>query len=126
VIGLDVVATQVEAVRRRFPLANMETLSDGTRVLIVPGVRAAPGYSAPSTTVRIVVPVGYPNVPLDCFYTDLTLTLAGGQAPQNTGIQPLGGVQLRWFSWHINSWDPNSDDLDTFVRVCERRLRDPK
>lgn len=122
-IELDAVATQLEAVRDRYPAAEVRLLPDGTRFLEVPGVPVGPGYSVSTVTVRFTLPAGYPRVGLDCFYTDLELTLAGGAPPQNTGVQPLGGQQLRWFSWHVSSWDAQRDDLDHFLRTCESRLR---
>ena len=122
-IGLDPAASQLVAVQSRYPAAAFYRLPDGTRVLVVPAVPVAPGYNLATVTLRIVVPVGFPQIRLDCFYTEAHLTLASGIQPQNSGVQMLGGDQLRWFSWHPSAWDAERDDLDHFVRFCESRLR---
>jgi len=27
-----------------------------------------------------------------------------------------------WWSWHLQAWNPNRDDLYTYMRVIERRF----
>jgi hypothetical protein len=44
--------------------------------------------------------------------------------PANTGIQPLGGQLRLWFSWHLSTWSPATDGIDTYIRFIDRRLRD--
>jgi len=54
--------------------------------------------------------------------------LADGGVPQATGanqIPHVAGPNL-WFSWHVASWNPNSDGLLTYLYVIKRRLHDPR
>jgi hypothetical protein len=121
---MDPLGDQLEALQQRYPAASLEAMPDGARVLVVPGVGLGEGWSATETTLRILVPVGFPQVNPDCFYVDSTLTLASGMEPQNSQLQPVFGGTYRWFSWHPSSWDAASCNLGTYVRFCERRLRE--
>lgn len=121
---MDPIAEQLAALRQRHSGAALEAMPDGARALVVPVVQLGPGWSATETTLRILVPVGFPQVNPDCFYTDPTLLLASGAEPQNSQLQPVFGGAYRWFSWHLSSWDPASGDIGTYVRFCERRLRE--
>jgi len=76
------------------------------------------------------VPVGYPGPYPDSFWVTSGLRLAGGAMPRN--IQepydiPETGERDLWFSWHIveqqMNWNPNRDDLETFVAVIAERFR---
>jgi hypothetical protein len=123
VISLDPIADQLLVVQRRYPFAHLKPLANGMRLVVVPEVAVAPGFSLQHVSITIAIPAGYPQVGLDCFYTELALTLVGGSPPQNSQMQVLGEEQVRWFSWHPAAWDPQRDDLEHYVRFCESRLR---
>lgn len=123
---MDLIASQVADVQRRYPGACVEQAADGQRVLLVPEVPAGAGWNPPVATLRIVIPAGYPHVRPDCFYTDENLRLASGAEPANSSIQPVFGGQYRWFSWHLSAWDEGNGSLDQYVRFCERRLREAR
>jgi hypothetical protein len=122
----DPVTEQLAEVRQRFEGASLVLQPDGTRVLEVPNVPLPPGWSVDRTPVWVLVPIGYPQVQPDCFYASADLALANGAAPASSGIQQLLGRPLRWFSWHVQAWDPLHDGLSQFVRFVERRLADPR
>jgi hypothetical protein len=122
---MDPLAKQLAELQNRYPDARLEQ-ADGQRMLVVPGVRTANGWSVAETTVRVIVPVGFPQVHPDCFYTEPQLRLATGAEPANTAFQVVFGGQYRWFSWHVVSWSAQSGSLDQYVRFCERRLQDPR
>jgi hypothetical protein len=46
--------------------------------------------------------------------------------PANTGMQALEGEQLLWFSWHLAAWRPNFDNVNTYIRFVESRLKDAR
>jgi hypothetical protein len=117
---------QFQILRDELPAARLERLADGSHVIIIPGVPLPTGWSKNSIELKFVAPVGYPFSRPDCFWTDADLRLASGAIPQNTGPTPiphLGTPQL-WFSWHVGNWNPNSDNLLTYLHVIERRLHD--
>jgi hypothetical protein len=108
-----------------FPRAELEWRADGSGLVLLPKLHLEAGWSANSTDTWFVIPVGYPAAMPDCFWVEPNITLAAGVAPANSGVQPIGGsgpVGL-WFSWHLQSWTPGSDDLITYVRFIESRLR---
>lgn len=122
----DPVTDQVADLRQRRKGASLHPQPDGTRVLELPDVALPPGWSLDRTSVWVVVPIGYPQVKPDCFYASADLALANGAAPASSGIQQLLGLPRRWFSWHLEAWDPLHDGLPQFVRFVERRLADPR
>ena len=103
--------------------ARLET-SGGTTVVVLPDVALIAGWKRQSTTIRFVLPPGYPFGRPDCFYADADLRLADGRVPQAAQVQPLpgAGTPLLWFSWHPQGWNPNRDSLVTYARVIRQRL----
>lgn len=122
-----VLERQLGQLRERFGVVDATPLVDGSTLVSVPDVPLPAGWSARATTVRFVVPPGYPFTALDCFWTDPSLTLATGAAPQNTGANPIPGAPqepLLWFSWHlVNPWDPNRDTLSSWMNSILERMR---
>jgi hypothetical protein len=119
---------QLEQLRERFGAVNTALLGSGTTLVEVPNVPLPPGWSAPSTSIRFLVPPGYPFAALDCFWADTGLTLAGGGTPRNSGANPIPEVtqQGLWFSWHLTSpWDPNRDTLSSWMNTILERMRQP-
>lgn len=123
---------QFERVKERYPAATLQGLPSGSALVSIPGIPLPPGWSATSTNVHFLVPVGYPGPPLDCFWADQTLMLAAGGQPHASNVQqiPETGIIGRWFSWHVVdgqlNWNPNRDDLMTFVSIVIDRLRRPQ
>ena len=120
---------QFEALKAEYRPAEMQMLPAGGAVITVPDYLLPPGWSHPRTTVTFVAPVGYPLAKPDCFWALPDLRLQNGSMPQATNHQPVAGTngtpQL-WFSWHVGPWNPNRDSLLTYLRVIERRLREPR
>ena len=123
---------QFDRFKQRFPDAVLLPLPSGAALVTVPSVPLVTGWSKPATSVRFVVPAGYPGPALDCFWADEDLRLANGTPPQSSQIQgiPEVGQQGWWFSWHVvdaqNNWNPNHHDLITFMEIIKHRLRQPQ
>jgi hypothetical protein len=123
---------QFERVKERYPAGTLQGLPSGSALVSIPGIALPPGWSAASTSIHFLVPVGYPGPPPDCFWADQTLTLAAGGPPQASNVTqiPETGIVGRWFSWHVvegqRNWNPNRDDLMTFVSIVLDRLRRPQ
>ncbi|NYD91080.1 E2/UBC family protein [Sphingomonas melonis] len=121
-----ILSMQLEQLRERFGEAHASTMASGTTLVTVPGVRLPEGWSRSSTTIRFLVPPGYPFAQLDCFWADPDLLLAPGATPQNAALNviPETRQQGMWFSWHLASaWSPNRDTLSTWMNVVIDRLR---
>jgi hypothetical protein len=114
----------------RFGGVEHRRLPSGTVLVQVPDVPLSPGWSAPRTGVRFLVPAGYPFAALDCFWADNSLRLAGGAVPQNAGADnmiPEVGEAGLWFSWHLACpWDANRDTLSSWMNTIIDRLRRPQ
>src|ERR1700730_10355982 len=105
-------------------------LPNGSYLITVPAVDIGPGWVERSVTVLFVAPAGYPAARPDCFWVDpCGLRLAGGATPQNTNDSnaipgdDVPGRRTTWFSWHLQTWNPNTDSLLTFFNVVMNRLK---
>lgn len=107
------------------PGATLQRFTDGTSVVSYEADLPS-GWNKPATQVSFVLPVPFPAAQPDCFFVDADLRLANGAMPVNSGIQPLNGVPLVWFSWHVSTWTPSRDNIATYIRFVERRLNDPR
>lgn len=105
-------------------------LPNGGMLITIPEVSLGPGWNRDRATVIFVAPPGYPAAQPDCFWVEPDgLRLEGGGTPQNTNdanpipgdVQP--GRRTTWFSWHLQSWDPNSDSLLRYFKVITQRLQ---
>jgi hypothetical protein len=110
--------------RKHWPQATAQPMSGDAVRIYVPGLHLPPGWNLAVVDVWIVAPNGYPFAPPDCFWTSPELRLASQQLPQATGLQPLPETaqSALWFSWHVQSWNPNRDSLTTFMNVVRRRF----
>lgn len=98
---------------------------DGTYIIQIPNVNLHEGWNMKQTTIWFHVPHGYPVAKPDCFWTDRNLRLANGMMPMNTGFNPMPDQSNElWFSWHAEKWNPNKDNLLTYMHMIEARLRE--
>jgi Prokaryotic E2 family E len=125
---MNVFEEQFAALLGEFPGAAFAMVPDGSYTVTIPDFPLPNGWSAGTTTVRFIAPVGYPMSRPDCFWSDPALRLAGGGVPQNTGANPMpnGPAPLLWFSWHVSTWSPNADTLRTYVHVINKRFQELK
>jgi len=119
---------QLKQLQSQYTGSEIQTLPDGTQIVSIPDVKLPSGWNQASTTIRFLVPVGYPAGQPDCFWADATLRLANESLPLSSGVQPIPhlGVQHLWFSWHVTAWNPSRNSLLTYIRVIEDRLRTPQ
>jgi hypothetical protein len=123
---MAIIERQLEALTAKYSGASLTKNADGSVVITVPNVKLPTGWNSEATTVAFVAPAGYPQAAPDCFWTNPALALAHGGAPKNTAQNQGPGIPpgWRWFSWHPNKWNPNSDDFLTYLNVIRRRLED--
>jgi len=116
---------QINDAAAQRPSVVTQRLPDGSSVVSFES-HLVHGWNKSLVQVRFVLPVPYPAAQPDCFYADPDLRLASGAMPVNSGIQPLNDVSLVWFSWHLTTWQPQRDNLLTYIRFVESRLHDPR
>jgi len=119
---------QFEILKNEYQEAVSQQLPSGACLIVIPNFKLSNGWSHQSTTVKFLAPVGYPFAKPDCFWIEPTVRLKSGGMPQNCNISAIPEVNVNhlWFSWHVAQWNPNRDNLLTFVRVIESRLKDPR
>lgn len=123
---MQLATQQLEQLRAAGRDLSWETRSDGTILVTIPHFKLREGWSKPEVTVYFVIPVGYPMAKPDCFWTDDDLRLRGGALPTNTTSNTnYGGPRnLLWFSYHATFWEPNKDNVETYLRIIKQRLDD--
>ncbi|MFN4349990.1 MAG: E2/UBC family protein [Hylemonella sp.] len=104
-------------------------LSGGGTLIRVPSVMIGPGWNRDRADVLFVAPPGYPAAKPDCFWvTPGNFRLMDGGTPQasNDGNPIPGdtepGRSATWFSWHVQTWNPNKDTLKKYYKVIRSRL----
>jgi hypothetical protein len=118
---------QLEELRRVYPSgAEITQLPSGAFLVELKSVALPTGWNKSNTSVRFVVPVGYPFAAPDCFWADTDLRVAPSTQPQATNFQPIPEVNApgMWFSWHVQGWNPNRNNLVSYAKVIEQRLKD--
>jgi hypothetical protein len=108
--------------------AELQRLGTGGYLITVKNVPVRQGWNRASVDVQFLAPPGYPAAKPDCFWVSPQLRLVGGAVPQNTNEgtaipgDPIPGRPVTWFSWHLQTWDPNTDKLVTFYSAIVKRL----
>lgn len=118
---------QLEELRQVYPTgADAKPLPSGAFLIELKSVALPQGWNKPSTSIRFIVPVGYPFAAPDCFWADNDLRIAPSTQPQATNFQVVPEVNAPglWFSWHVQGWNPNRNNLVTYAKVIEQRLKE--
>lgn len=120
---------QVETLKSQYHNLTCTQLSNGSHLIIVPDVKLPQGeWNRDHTTVLFVAPPGFPTAQPDCFWVTPTgFRLINETTPQaSNDSNPIpGDTEQRsttWFSWHLQSWNPNNDTLVTYFKVILQRL----
>jgi len=104
--------------------------------VMIPDFPLVDGYDRKTTRLLILIPVAYPNTAPDNFYVDKGLRLSNGAKPSSYNEETGVPVTGEWgcYSWHqdkeiADSWNPNAqidkgDNLLTFVKSINIRLRE--
>lgn len=124
---MSVLNTQLQRLQEKYAGASLIPLPNGSSLIVVPGVALGGKWNKAATTVYFLAPVGYPMAQPDCFWVEADVRLQRGGMPKNAGPQVMPNSQQGlWFSWHANGWNPNKDDLRSYVKIIEDRLSRPE
>lgn len=107
---------------------TMTQMSNGGSLIKVIGLPVV-GWNRPTADILFVAPPGYPNAPPDCFWVEpnnFRLENGGTPLASNDSNPIPGETEARsttWFSWHVQSWNPNTDSLVGYFHQILDRLR---
>jgi hypothetical protein len=117
---------QLQRLAERHPGATWEDRGAHGLLVTIPHFALPAGWNKHVTQVKFLVPQGYPYSRPDCFWADGDLRVQGQSAPpqatQNNAIVP-DAVGMVWFSWHLTQWNPNRDDLFSWIACVRDRLQ---
>ncbi len=117
---------QIQELLSLYPTAKVTPQPSGAQLVEVASFPLPPGWNRESVTLVFLAPPGYPPAQPDCFWMEpAPIRLQGGGTPQGTNeSNPIPGIGPRgtWFSWHLQSWNPNRDTLVTYVGVVKKRM----
>jgi hypothetical protein len=123
-----IIVEQLGGLREDYPNASVERLPSGAHLVTVPHVALPPGWNQQTITILFLAPPGYPAAQPDCFWVEPgQFRLANGGTPQGSNdSNPIPELtpprQFTWFSWHLQSWNPNRDSLFTYFNVIMKRF----
>lgn len=123
-----IIEQQLALLRENWPEASATVLPSGAHLITIPNVVLPPGWNRQSTTLLFLAPPGYPAAQPDCFWAEPSqMRLAnGGTAQGSNDSNPIPELvpprQFTWFSWHLQSWNPNRDSLVTYFNVIKKRF----
>lgn len=124
-----IIEQQLALLREGYSEATVTPLPSGAHLITIPNVVIARGWNRQTTTILFLAPPGYPAAQPDCFWVEPSqMRLENGATPQGSNdSNPIPEAapprQLTWFSWHLQSWNPNSDSLLTYLNVIMQRFR---
>jgi hypothetical protein len=123
---MSVPEVQLDELRQRYADVRTQPLTGGATLVTVGSVPLPAGWGKASTSIRFLVPAGYPFAAPDCFWADNDLLLEGGRMPCNASNHntiPETAESGLWFSWHVQGWNPNRDTLSSWMNTIADRLR---
>ncbi|CAN7724729.1 hypothetical protein LJR290_006152 [Variovorax sp. LjRoot290] len=115
----------VQGLLRRITDAAVREVPGTGTLVTLPSMALPGGWNKQATAVHFIAPQGYPFAQPDCFWADEDLRLASGSLPQNANCgNPMPGLNKSalWFSWHLQQWNANRDNLLTWVASIKDRL----
>ena len=108
--------------------AQLIALPSGGNLIEIPKLKVE-GWNRSTTNLLFLLPPGYPSGAPDCFWVEPKgFRLENGGTPINSNdANPIPGDvnperTTTWFSWHVESWNPNRDTLVTYFNVILSRL----
>lgn len=101
------------------------TIIDGPEICIIIKNYLIPDkiWSQDKVELLVIAHPSYPNAKMDMFWVNPIITLKNKNPPQSTGLTSKCERNWQQFSWHVNSWNPATDNLITYLDVVNDRLR---
>ena len=118
----EFVTQEVEALRHAGYVVEVIE-ADGWLNVVFPNHGLPPGYNKRATQLLVRLPLSYCNGKPDMFWADEDLRLQNGGIPRSADcLEPALGKHWRRFSWHLQNWNPATDNLFTYLEFVNRRL----
>lgn len=120
----------IERLRTYWPQSHAVPGKHGEHLIVVPSVKLSDGYDANICTVLFIAPAGFPAAHPHHFFTDIEIRLANKAIPKYTTTNNASDVAYSWpqwshvqrWHWKLQHWNPNTDNLFTFMNVIRQRI----
>ncbi len=105
---------------------DFEAQLEGSMIsLVIKGYTLPVGYHPSEVDLLLRLPLQFPQVPPDMFWTDPVVSYANGGTPSQTQVREshVGRSWQRW-SRHFgrSRWRPGTDDLRSYLRLIRSTL----
>jgi Prokaryotic E2 family E len=111
--------------KQGYRIASYREPPDANQIrVVIDGYPLPKGWSKNETRLLLLTDVSYPNSRLDMFWVDADLRLKDGRIPEaSNAVDSHLGTEWRRVSWHVKKWNPAVDDIISFLRTIDARLR---
>jgi len=118
----DLLAEDIDFLRTEGYKVNV---TDGQEICIVIKDYAIPGqiWSRDKVDLLVIAHPSYPNDKMDMFWVNPPITLLNKNQAKAVSMENKCGKPWQRFSWHVNTWNPGTDNLITYLDVVNERLR---
>lgn len=117
------IAEEIERVKADYANLQVQQRPDGSIYIFVPSISLPQGWNMQTTKLLVILPVQYPQAPLQGFYADANLKLADGRAPSGGGAATIDNEQWLRFCWNPQTWDMSRENLWKYIKFVESRFR---
>lgn len=105
---------------------DFEVQLEGNMIsLVIKGFELPAGYQPSEVDLLLRLPLQFPEVPPDMFWTDPVISYANGGTPSQTQVREpyVGRTWQRW-SRHFgrSRWRTGTDDLRSYLRLIRATL----
>jgi len=103
---------------------RVDEIHEGNPIIIVIKNFPLPtGFKIEKTDLLLKIPISFPNGKPDMFWVNPDAIPKAKKLPFTPQIEANLGRQWLRYSWHLQKWNPNHDNLFTFIEFIESGLK---
>ena len=123
-IEVSYIKQQLPILKEKFPNAEYITnfKPDYAGIISIPDFNLPKGWNLSKSDIHFDIPFCYPFCNPINFYVDKDLRLASGRLPVFINYLTFNNKKYLRFEYKVDAWNPNHDDLLTYVWVIKSRL----
>jgi len=92
-------------------------------ILIIKDYKLPPRFNVGTSDLLLKLPINYPQGKPDMFWLQPDAMPSKGKLPFGESKEHILGKEWFRYSWHLNDWNPVSDNLGTYLCFIDTGLR---